>query len=138
MTNPTRGSLISEVMASDKTSLMASSTRRIRSALILVPPRTPIRRSTRAPWGKRASSIRPHPVGRLLAASRAIASANATASVERCQVSWWATSATDAPIRSRRWAFTRFSSARLAFSEPDSGKCRWTRMSTTNAGSSTD
>ena len=47
-------------------------------------------------------------------------SAIATASVERCQESWWPTSATEACRRSRRWAFTRLSSARLAFSEPDS------------------
>ena len=43
---------------------------------------------------------------------------------DRCQESWCATSATDAPIRSRRWAFTRLSSARLAFKEPLSGKNR--------------
>ena len=44
--------------------------------------------------------------------------------------------ATVAPHRSRKRAFTRLSSARLPLSDAASGKCRWTRMSTTNAGSS--
>src|SRR3954453_3502858 len=68
-------------------------------------------------------------------ASAAERAAIATASVERCQLSWWPTSATDVCRRSRRSAFTRLSSARLPLSEPDSGKNRWTRISTTYAWS---
>src|SRR5918995_1813536 len=93
-----------------------------------------MRRSIRTPCGKLASSIR---CTRSAASSQraGVASANATAIAEPARVSCPPTSATDAPIRWRRWALTRLSSARLALSEPASGKCMWTRMSTTNAGS---
>ena len=50
----------------------------------------------------------PDGIGRLLATVRR-AVADGTASVERCQESWWPTSATEAPWRVRRCAFMRLS-----------------------------
>ena len=94
-------------------------------------PHEASRRSTRTPCGKRASSA-------LQIASAASPQrpaeppASATASVDRCHESWWATSATEAPIRWRRCALTLFRPARLAFKESLSGKKRWTRRRTTN------
>src|SRR3954468_15755464 len=54
-------------------------------------------------------------------------------SVERCQASWWPTSATAAPKRWCRPALTALSSERLAFSDPESGKCRSMRRTATKA-----
>ena len=66
-------------------------------------------------------------------AARADPPVSAAASVERCQTSWWSTSATVRPCRPWSCALTDCSSARLAFRLPASGKCRWTSSSATYA-----
>ena len=132
VTNPTLGSFSSEVIAPDKTSLTASLTRRIRSEVILVTPgRSRRQASTRfaRPGGSgrraRAARCRRCPARARRAGRDRHRERRALPGV------LMATSATDTCRRSRRSAFTRLSSARLPFSEPDSGKNRWTRMSTT-------
>src|SRR5688500_11423080 len=45
----------------------------------------------------------------------------------------WSTSASAAPKRCCRPALTAFSSERLAFKDPASGKCRWIRRTATKA-----
>src|SRR3712207_409339 len=86
----------------------------------------------RAPCGQRASTSR-HTASAASSQRRSEPPVSATASVERCHVSWWSTSATVAPSFVRSAAFSELSSARLALSEPATGKCRCTRSRTTNA-----
>ena len=137
VTNPTRGSLSLRVIASDRTSRTASSTRRMRSPVTLAPPGRSTRPGaarTRTPCGKRASSAR----------STASAASSQRPRPSRPRAPRRASSAARSPggrprprtrrRRCRRSALTRLSSARLAFNEPLSGKWRWTRRSTTNAG----
>src|SRR3954454_4494324 len=57
----------------------------------------------------------------------------AAASVERCHVSWWSTSATAQPSRVCSWALTEERSLRLSFRLWASGKCRWIVKSATYA-----
>src|SRR4051794_6981861 len=60
---------------------------------------------------------------RSCSSSRCPRATHESVSRERCQSSWWSTSATDAPNRRCSWAFTLRSSLRLPFREPFSGKC---------------
>src|SRR5262249_50275789 len=74
-------------------------------------------RSILTPWGKRLSRKR-WTVSAHSSQRPSEPATSDTASTERCHVSCPSTSATAAPSLSRSHAFTLFSSARLAFSEP--------------------
>src|SRR3954451_12138519 len=91
-----------------------------------------IRRSTRTPCGSRASSQRSR-ASQWSAASPWRPAHTDASSVERCQASWWATSATATPKRCWSPALTALSSARLAFKDPASGKNNSMRRTATNA-----
>src|ERR1700693_5574300 len=57
----------------------------------------------------------------------------ATASVARCQVSWWSTSATETSKRWRSLSLRPFKTWRLPLSEPTSGRCSSTVPTATRA-----
>src|SRR5438045_9133660 len=64
---------------------------------------------------------------------RALDETYATASVARCHVSWWSTSATDTSKRARTRSFSPLRTWRLPFSESTSGRCSSTIPSATRA-----
>src|SRR4029453_5807599 len=84
-------------------------------------------------WPSTWSSMKSIALATTSLACRASAETYATASVARCQRSWWSTSATDTSNRARTFSLRPFRACRFSLRDATSGRCSSTRPSATRA-----